>query len=115
MIEQCERIRPDLVIYEGTHTGAGVAASVLGIPAAAYAIALASFIYGRLHSATVGYQRDTWLHWDRTPPEGNGLLASALINPAPLIVPDRRDWSSDDSHPVGGIQRVQRRSAGMAR
>ena len=86
MIEQCERIRPDLVVYEGMHTGAGVAASVLGIPAAAYAIALASFIYNDLHSATVDYQRDTWLQRNLTPPEGNGLLAAALINPAPPTV-----------------------------
>ena len=42
MIEQCERMRPDLVIFEGMNTGAGVAASVLGIPAATYAIALMS-------------------------------------------------------------------------
>ncbi len=83
MIEQCERLRPDLVIYEAMNTGAGVAANVLGIPAAAYAIALVSFIYPALHTATVGYQRDTWLLRDRTPPEGNGLLAAALINPAP--------------------------------
>jgi hypothetical protein len=86
MIEQCERTRPDLVVYEGMHTGAGVAASVLGIPAAAYAIALASFIYNYLHSATVDYQRDTWLQRNLTPPEGNGLLAAALINPAPPTV-----------------------------
>ena len=86
MIEQCERFGPDLAIYEGMHTGAGVAASVLGIPAAAYAIGLESFAYNDLHSATVGYQRDTWLQRNRTPPEGNGLLASALINPAPPTV-----------------------------
>ena len=83
MIEQCERLRPDLVIYEAMNTGAGVAASVLEIPAAAYAIALVSFFYGSLHTATVGYQRNTWLERNRTPPEGNGLLAAALINPAP--------------------------------
>jgi UDP:flavonoid glycosyltransferase YjiC (YdhE family) len=83
MIEQCERLRPDLVIYEAMNTGAGVAANVLGIPAAAYSIALVSFIYPALHTATVGYQRDTWLQRDRTPPEGNGLLAAALINPTP--------------------------------
>jgi hypothetical protein len=83
MIEQCERLRPDLVIHEAMNTGAGVAADVLGIPAAAYSIALVSFIYPALHTATVGYQRDTWLQRDRTPPEGNGLLAAALINPAP--------------------------------
>jgi UDP:flavonoid glycosyltransferase YjiC (YdhE family) len=83
IIEQCEWIRPDLVIFEGMDTGAGVAASVLGIPAAAYAIALMSAVYAMLHPATVGYQRDMWLQRDRTPPEQNGLLAAALINPAP--------------------------------
>ena len=74
MIEQCERTRPDLVIFEGMDTGAGVAASVLGIPAAAYAIALASRVYGLLHPATVGYQRALWLQRDRTPPEGRARL-----------------------------------------
>jgi UDP:flavonoid glycosyltransferase YjiC (YdhE family) len=83
MIEQCERIRPDLVIFEGMDTGAGVAANVLGIPAAAYAIGLMSSVYAMLHPATVGYQRDLWLKRNRIPPEANGLLAAALINPAP--------------------------------
>jgi UDP:flavonoid glycosyltransferase YjiC (YdhE family) len=49
----------------------------------AYAIALASFFYGSLHAATAGYQRWLWLQRGRTPPEGNGLLAAALINPVP--------------------------------
>jgi UDP:flavonoid glycosyltransferase YjiC (YdhE family) len=83
MIEQCERTLPDLVIFEGLDTGAGVAASVLGIPAAAYAIVLASRVYGLLHPATVGYQRALWVQRDRTPPEGTSPLAHALINPAP--------------------------------
>ena len=83
MIEQCEAMRPDLVIFEGMNTGAGVAASVLGIPAATYAIGLMSAVYAMLHSATVGYQRDLWLQRDRIPPEANGLLGAALINPAP--------------------------------
>jgi UDP:flavonoid glycosyltransferase YjiC (YdhE family) len=68
MIEQCERVRPDLVIYEAMNTGAGVAASVLGIPAAAFAILLASSFYGSLHAATVGYQRSMWLQRGRTRP-----------------------------------------------
>ena len=83
IIEQCERERPDLVIYEAMNAGAGVAASLLEIPAAAYAVLLASSFYGSLHGATAGYQRDTWLQRNRTPPEANGLLAAALINPAP--------------------------------
>ena len=87
MIEQCERFGPDLVIYEGMHAGAGVAASVLEIPAAAYAIALASFVYNDLHSATIGYQRSTWLQRNRTPPEGSGLLASAPVSYTHLTLP----------------------------
>jgi hypothetical protein len=83
MIKQCEQLRPDLVIYEGMNTGAGVAASALGVPAAAYAIALASFVYSSLHRSTVSYQRSTWLQRDRTPPDEASLLAAALINPAP--------------------------------
>jgi UDP:flavonoid glycosyltransferase YjiC (YdhE family) len=83
MITQCERIRPDLVIFEGMDVGAGVAASVLGIPAAAYAIALASSVYSLLHPATVGYQQEAWLQRNRTPPESDGLLGAALVNPAP--------------------------------
>ena len=71
MIEQCERTRPDLVIFEGMDTGAGVAASVLGIPAAAYAIALASRVYGLLHPATARYQRALWVQRDRTPRRGD--------------------------------------------
>jgi UDP:flavonoid glycosyltransferase YjiC (YdhE family) len=83
LIEQCERLRPDLIIYEAMDTGAGVATGALGIPAAAYAIALATFFYGSLHSATVSYHRDVWLRRDRMPPEGTSLLAAALINPVP--------------------------------
>jgi UDP:flavonoid glycosyltransferase YjiC (YdhE family) len=99
MIEQCERLRPDLVIFEGMDTGAGVAASVLGIPAAAYAIALTSSVYSMLHPATVGYQRGMWLQRDRTPPEGGRLLAAALINPAPPSV-RRTDGTSIRTIPI---------------
>jgi hypothetical protein len=97
MIEQCERIRPDLVIYEAMNTGAGVAASVLGIPAAAYAIILASSFYSSLHTATVGYQRNMWRQRDRTPPAGHGLLAAALINPAP---PTLRQASAGETRTI---------------
>jgi UDP:flavonoid glycosyltransferase YjiC (YdhE family) len=97
MIEQCEGLRPDLVIYEAMNTGAGVAASVLGIPAAAFAILLASSFYGSLHTATVDYQRSMWLQRDRTPPAGNGLLAAVLINPAP---PTLRQASAGETRTI---------------
>jgi UDP:flavonoid glycosyltransferase YjiC (YdhE family) len=83
LIGHCTADRPDLIIYEGMNTGAGVAADVLGIPAAAYAIGLASSVFfSHLHPATVGYHRDAWLQRGQTPPDG-GLLAAALIDPVP--------------------------------
>jgi UDP:flavonoid glycosyltransferase YjiC (YdhE family) len=102
MITQCERIRPDLVIFEGMDVGAGVAASVLGIPATAYAIALASFVYSSLHPATVGYQREVWLQRNRTPPERDGLLAAALINPAPPML-RRTDGTPAPTIPIRSV------------
>jgi UDP:flavonoid glycosyltransferase YjiC (YdhE family) len=86
MIEQCQRMSPDLVIYEGMNTGAGIAASVLGIPAAAYAIALTTAVYSALHPLTMRYQRAIWLQRDRTPPNEDGLLGAVLINPVPPSV-----------------------------
>jgi hypothetical protein len=114
MIEQCERFRPDLVVYEAMFTGTGVAASTLGVPALAYAIALATFVYRPLHASTVGYQRDTWLQRDRTPPDGDGLLAAALINPRATNTPAAERRHCNHCNPTGGLQRGDRRSAAMA-
>ena len=44
-----ERDRLDLVVFEAMNTGAGVAASVLGVRAAAFAIGLVPGAYGMLH------------------------------------------------------------------
>ena len=46
LLAAAERFRPDLIVYEGMNAGAGVAASVLDVPAAAFAIGLAPFVYG---------------------------------------------------------------------
>jgi UDP:flavonoid glycosyltransferase YjiC (YdhE family) len=85
LVEAFGTIKPDLVVYEGMDTGAGVAASVHGIPAAAFAIGLARFIYGILHRATVGHHAAEWTGRGQTPPETD-LLAAALIDPAPPIL-----------------------------
>jgi hypothetical protein len=83
LIEHCTADRPDLIIYEGMNTGAGVTADVLAIPAAAYAIGLASSVFfSHLHPATIDYHREAWLQRGQTPPDG-GLLAAALIDPVP--------------------------------
>jgi hypothetical protein len=86
LIEHCTADRPDLIIFEGMNSGAGVTAHVLGIPAAAYSISLGGPIfYPMLHQATVGYQRDAWLQRGQTP-AGGGLLAAALIDPVPPML-----------------------------
>jgi UDP:flavonoid glycosyltransferase YjiC (YdhE family) len=91
LIEHCTADRPDLIIFEGMNTGAGVAAHVLGIPSAAYAIGLSSWIFfGILHPATVGYHRDVWLQRGKTPPDGDRLLAAALIDPVPPMLRNPR-------------------------
>lgn len=102
MIEQCQRTHPDLVIYEGMNTGAGVATTVLGFPAAAYAIALTTTVYSALHPMTVVYRRDTWLQRDRTPPQEDGLLAKALINPAPPSL-GRTDGTAVQMIPIRSV------------
>ena len=48
-----ERFRPNVVVFEAMNTGAGVAASVLEVPAAAFAIGLVPSAYGMLHTLTV--------------------------------------------------------------
>ena len=77
-----ERERLDLVVYEAMNTGAGVAASVLGVRAAAFAIGLVPRAYGMLHPATVPYQKDAWLERGLPIPT-RALLADALISPVP--------------------------------
>ena len=82
LIDQIGRYEPDLVIYEAMNTGAGVAASICGVPAAAYAITLGTSFYEVLHRATVGHQRDEWLQGGQTPPTGS-FLAAAVLDPRP--------------------------------
>ncbi len=100
MLEQCDLIEPDLVVFEGMHTGAGVAASVRGIPAAAFAIALAAGIYGPLHSKTTDSRRAAWTSRDREAPAA-GLLADALITPVPPSL--RRDDPVERLIPIRSV------------
>lgn len=82
MIENLERIEPDLLVYEPLIAGAGVAASVLGLPAVAFSIGLHRGFYPPVHTATIGYQRDAWTSRGTEPP-ATALLAGALIDPTP--------------------------------
>ena len=83
LLRLLEENRPDLLIYEGMDVGAGIAAGVLGIPAAAYAIGLTHLAYAMIHPAAIGYHRTRWLDRGQQPPEGTQLLADALLDPTP--------------------------------
>ena len=97
MISVSERFRPDLVVFEAMNTGAGVAASVLEVPAA-FAIGLTPAAYNMLHRATIGYQQATWLQRGLSPPT-TALLASALLSPVPPSLARDEAGLSVPSHP----------------
>ena len=78
-----EESRPDLVIYEAMDAGAGVAASVLDIPAVAFSIALTHQGVAAIHPAAIGYRRDLWISRGRQPPEGRHFLSKTLLDPTP--------------------------------
>ena len=82
MLTVGEQFRPDLVVFEGMNSGAGVAASALGVPAVAFAIGRSPSVLGLLHPETVGYHQSAWLDRGGTPPSGP-LLAAALLDPSP--------------------------------
>lgn len=83
LLDVFETDRPDLIIYEGMDVGAGLAADVLRIPAAAYAIGLTHQPYAMIHPAAVGYHRHLWTDRGQKPPDGPELLARALLDPTP--------------------------------
>ena len=82
MIETLQRHEPELLVYEPLIAGAGVAASVLGVPAVAFSIGLHRGFYPAIHTATIGYHRSIWASYGSEAPE-TSLLAAALIDPAP--------------------------------
>ena len=83
LIPTFQEMQPDLVVYEAMNVGAGVAAGALGIPAAAYAIGMATFRVGMIHTAAVGYHADRWADHGRRAPSDAPLLAAALLDPVP--------------------------------
>jgi UDP:flavonoid glycosyltransferase YjiC (YdhE family) len=82
LLEVCGRFEPDLVVYEGMMTGAGIAADLLEIPAAAFAVGLARMVYPMLHGATLRFRAVEWERRGRPLPHA-AILARALIDPAP--------------------------------
>ena len=84
MVQVLRDERPDLVVYEGMDVGAGVAAALVGVPAAVFGISLVpGLVYPVLHAAAAGYRRDDWLARDLVPPTDPRLLGAALLDPTP--------------------------------
>ena len=101
MVELLTRERPDLVVYEGMNTGAGVAAAVMGVPAAVFAISLlASVVYPVLHARTVGFRSDAWSSRGLVPPDDIPLLGVALLDPTPASLLGADDGLAELRFPV---------------
>jgi hypothetical protein len=83
LLPAIEESRPDLVVYEAMDAGAGVAASVLDIPTAAYAIGLTHQGFAMVHSAAIGYRRDLWTSRGRRAPDRSSFLSDHLLDPTP--------------------------------
>jgi hypothetical protein len=83
LLPQLAALQPDLVVYEATAIGAGVAADVLGIPALAHGITLWGPFFPSLHRAAADYQREHWIRGGGVPPTDGRLLADGYLDPAP--------------------------------
>ena len=82
MIDILTELEPDLIVYEDSALGAGVAASVLGVPSLVFATGLLPVFLTMLHPATINYQRAAWERHGLKPPTQR-LLGAALIDPCP--------------------------------
>ena len=92
LVPTLEELQPDLIVYEGMNVGAGVAASLLGIPAVPYAIALTHRGFALIHPEAMSYRRDLWTSRGQHPPEADPLLGQAFLDPTP---PSLRRFNGD--------------------
>jgi UDP-N-acetylglucosamine:LPS N-acetylglucosamine transferase len=83
LLPALEETRPDLVIYEALDAGAGIAASVLGVPSVAFAIELAHQGFAMIHPAAIRYRRDLWTTRGLQSPDHDTLLSRSLLDPTP--------------------------------
>ena len=74
--------RPDLVVYEGSCVGAGIAAGVLGIPALVFAVGQWHPFAPPLHALAIESGARFWTDRGLVPPTG-ALLAGGIVDPLP--------------------------------
>jgi UDP:flavonoid glycosyltransferase YjiC (YdhE family) len=73
---------PDLVVFEWMNLGAAVAAELLDVPAAAFAIGIAPAMMDGLHAAARGFRAADWVTQGQVP-VSRPLIADALVDPRP--------------------------------
>lgn len=76
-------LRPDLVVFEPMNVAAAMVADVHDVPAVGFAIGLATFVVDLIADAARTHRAEFWAARGRVPPAGAGLMAAALIDPAP--------------------------------
>jgi hypothetical protein len=86
LLDCWEADRPDLVVYEALNVGAGVAAELLGIPAAGFAIGLWEPFVPVLHRAAIRLLADHWVRRGRPAPSDDMLLAGLYLDPLPAAL-----------------------------
>jgi hypothetical protein len=86
LLARWEAERPDLVVYENMNVGAGIAADLLQIPAAGFAIGLWQPLVPTLHSKAVEVMADEWVGRGRPAPSGEKLLAGLHLDPLPAAL-----------------------------
>jgi len=98
-----EQHRPELVVFEGTDTGAAIAAHLSGIPALGFGVGQWEPFGAMLTPATVKYGEDQWAFRGQEPPADPFDLLAGLLQPLP---PTYRIADGPDGRPVLPIRSV---------
>lgn len=83
LLSEFVRLAPDLVVYEAMNVGAGIAASVLGVPAIPFSIGLTDIAATVIATAALGYHEALWTNRHRDIPTATSLLGPVLLDPTP--------------------------------
>ena len=107
-LPEFERVRPDLVVYEAFDVGAGVAAAVLGIPAAAFGIGMFEPAVPLVHATAARALARQWADRGHPVPAQTSLLAGAYLDAIPRPARRRLVDTEPAADPAAGMERVDR-------
>lgn len=86
LVAELESFRPDVVVYEAMNAGAGIAADLLGIPAAALGICLWQPFIPATHRRAIARHERLWAERGRSAPTASALLADRYLDPFPAAL-----------------------------